>query len=169
MPGRNCVVRGCYNTPATPNISFFGFPKDLKIRKLWVKFVKVRRSDFTVNSHGVHCKICSDHFAESAYLRGTVKLGANIGPKYRACLLKTAVPTIQLGCSTKPIKQRLFSENRLRSKVGISIYFFHSTSWVLKYQKETLKKVPGPGPASDPRRDRTTRNLTSCFVALYYY
>ena len=130
MP-RNCVVGNCYNTSDNHNISFFRFPKGSKQRKLWVKFVKFRRQDFSGVSHSTHARICSAHFEKSAFERNCqLNFGDNCGPKFKTRLRKDAVPTIQsITCQETPTtsRRRPLSEVRLRTKVSnFTCYINHA-------------------------------------------
>ena len=118
---RNCIVGGCNNTTATPGISLFNFPKDSKIKNLWVAFVRQRRPQF--REAGSHCRICSDHFADTVF-DPRCRISRDVGgPAFRALLKKFAVLTIQQG------SQRLTRHvtGCMRKKVGQSHCHEHNS------------------------------------------
>ena len=56
--GTCCCVPNCVsNSRKNPELSFYKFPKDPKLRKTWLHWVS--RADFTPNEHH---KVCSKHF-----------------------------------------------------------------------------------------------------------
>ena len=60
MPNK-CVVQGCSNTAADAIIH--KFPKDASLRRQWVRFVQVKRANFTdAQAQSTHGGVCSDHF-----------------------------------------------------------------------------------------------------------
>ena len=84
-----CVVYGCDNS-AGPLISVHWFPKDKKLRQLWVNFVKNTRK-WEAKQVSIHVGVCSAHFEDDCFLN---KLQASMGLAQRLLLKKDAVPTI---------------------------------------------------------------------------
>lgn len=79
-----CSVKNCQNKYPTHNLSFFGFPSDLSLRKIWVKNCGIE------DIVGPNCivksyfKVCGNHFEEDMF-NNTLK-------KNR--LVANAIPTI---------------------------------------------------------------------------
>ncbi|XP_071480537.1 polycomb group RING finger protein 1-like [Diadema antillarum] len=89
---RRCVVGGCMKSTITnPDLSFFSFPKDVKIRNEWIRFVKMTRKDFKKNSDWQY--ICSRHFTYDCKREVTVY---NRGKYRKKCILRTgSLPTLK--------------------------------------------------------------------------
>jgi hypothetical protein len=65
-----CVDRGCKrNYMVDKSISFFGFPKDQQILKIWVHYCK--RQYFSPSKHSI---TCSKDFTERQYSRNPARL-----------------------------------------------------------------------------------------------
>ena len=70
MPGTRCTVGACTNSRAKAKksgnygISFYGFPKDKKLREIWVQRCG-RGGKWNPDS----CHVCSKHFTEEDYER----------------------------------------------------------------------------------------------------
>ena len=101
MPyARTCVVFKCneqYRKSLKRPISFFNFPNDQRLRKVWLRFVRLRRSTWKKTNKTIkNDKICSLHFDKKHILNYT-KFEA--GFSKCAILSKEAVPTIQVAAS----------------------------------------------------------------------
>ncbi|XP_066962006.1 uncharacterized protein [Macrobrachium rosenbergii] len=88
-----CAVFGCYSNARKKEVSFFRFPRDEETRQKWVHRCK-RRDNFNTTTH----RICSKHFADSAYRRDLKQelLGSQApAMKYRR-LKRNAIPTLHM-------------------------------------------------------------------------
>lgn len=116
MP-RRCVVGGCNNIPGG-DISVHKFPKESKLRRIWINFVNITRSDFVCTENSV---ICSAHFEEDCFEASfLLKQQFGLGSRGRA-LTEGKYPTITRKDETGPLqsskKRRLSSERRQRKQV----------------------------------------------------
>lgn len=87
MPTR-CVAGNCSKTHKD-GVSLFLWPENRKLSRLWEKAVQTKRPDFKATETS---KLCSAHFKDVDFTDQT-KLGAEVGIKYRPCLVENAVPT----------------------------------------------------------------------------
>ena len=103
--GKRCIVQFCGNSNKTGHSTHM-FPRDLNLRRQWIKFVQVKRADFVQPTK--HSIICGAHFTsdcfEGAYMR-------EMGFKKLTDLIPSAVPTIQ----PQTPQQKAFSEMRKRT------------------------------------------------------
>ena len=78
------------------------FPKDTNLKRQWVKFVQVKRSDFVEPT--VHSVICSNHFSPDCYENNYM---GEIGLTKKKQLLPDAVPKIHALPETKSFEVRV--------------------------------------------------------------
>ena len=147
--GRFCVCSGpggvsCKNTTHKPGIIMHKFPLEktrVEERRLWTKFVRRHRPNFSPTPYSV---VCSAHFEASCYPQCySIDIPENLRPKARY-LKPEALPTIDavlLGLWTD-IKTTPVSKRRSISKVllifkhmGLVIYsartsFRHQTKFL---------------------------------------
>ena len=76
MVKRQSVAAGCSNTNAD-GVSLFKFPKDEKLRALWIKQVRRFRAEWTCTEYSV---LCSEHFSDECF-EVESKLAAEFGMK----------------------------------------------------------------------------------------
>ncbi|CAH1406774.1 unnamed protein product [Nezara viridula] len=89
MSGKTCAVGICKNSGKCPNISFHRFPRDKKLRKIWI--LKCRREDqFNPDSS----RICSVHFKPEEFERDFQ--GELLGSRLKAILKPNVIPTLNL-------------------------------------------------------------------------
>lgn len=91
--GKRCVVGGCSNSSKNGH-ALHEFPKDSCVRRAWVRFVKVKRSDFDNPATSSQSVICQAHFTDSCYHK-EVSLMHEFGLNRKRTLLPGSVPTIQ--------------------------------------------------------------------------
>ena len=60
MPNSCCVFKCTLTSETNPELSFFVFPKEKKLRQAWLK--RIRREDFTPTNT---TRVCSRHFLPS--------------------------------------------------------------------------------------------------------
>jgi hypothetical protein len=90
---KRCVVQFCSNTIKT-GYSVHEFPRDEVLRQRWVKFVQVKRVNFT-DSAGLTktpSYICGAHFSYDCFEGGLMR---PMGVAMKGLLKKGAVPTVQ--------------------------------------------------------------------------
>ena len=93
--GKFCVcggpgLRSCTNTYHVEGISMHKFPANEEQRKMWIKFVRKHRPNFTPTNSSV---ICSAHFETSCFgTRYHIGVPDELKPKARY-LLEGSVPT----------------------------------------------------------------------------
>ncbi|XP_077970451.1 uncharacterized protein LOC120336592 [Styela clava] len=105
MPSR-CVIGGCSNTHRD-GVSLHIFPKDQARKKLWVKFVKLTRSDFSFQTHK-RPLICSDHFSPESYVERLKYCDEGS----QRVLSEVAVPSIKRGSDLEKKKERYVVQKR---------------------------------------------------------
>nr|XP_039253190.1 THAP domain-containing protein 2-like [Styela clava] len=105
MPSR-CVIGGCSHTHRD-GVSLHIFPKDQARKKLWVKFVKLTRSDFSFQTHK-RPLICSDHFSPESY----VERMKYCDEGSQRVLSEVAVPSIKSGSDLEKKKERYVVQKR---------------------------------------------------------
>ncbi len=95
MPKR-CVIYNCSNTNKSGH-SVHEFPKDEARRRQWIRFVQVKRANFTPPSVKSQAVICSAHFEESCYPMDVLRLGEFTGGLMSMMrnLKPGSIPTIQ--------------------------------------------------------------------------
>lgn len=86
---KRCVAAGCSNTNAD-GVSLFKFPKDDKLRALWIKQVQRFRAEWTCTAYSV---LCSEHFSDECF-EVESKFAAEFGMKKTRRLKPDAVPSI---------------------------------------------------------------------------
>ena len=70
MPSTRCVVQDCSNmSDKNAGISLHKSPNDESIRRIWVKFVQVKRANFYPSSRENRFMICSEHFSTDCFER----------------------------------------------------------------------------------------------------
>jgi len=84
--GKRCVVMNC-NKTNLDGVSLHQFPKNVKLREKWCKFVSSKRKNWTPGSG----HICNDHCKEDYH----GFLQKDIGLSSELILKKDAIPTIQ--------------------------------------------------------------------------
>jgi hypothetical protein len=60
---KHCVVAGCSSTHKD-GVSLFSFPRDSRMRRLWIRQVQRTRAKWTATPSS---SICSKHFSESSF------------------------------------------------------------------------------------------------------
>lgn len=116
-----CVCGGCTNSVLTGH-RVHKFPKKTDpVFRVWVQFVKFRRSDFNATSVSKCSVICSAHFTDKDYATGDLNK-FQMGCKRRIRLLPGAVPTILTPTATcvgsRPSERR---RSRARQKRELSL------------------------------------------------
>ncbi|XP_060782071.1 zinc finger protein 43-like isoform X2 [Neoarius graeffei] len=88
-----CAAYGCNNSnEKCPGVSFFAFPKDPKLRKVWAHYC--RRKNFVPT---VSHKLCSDHFTEDSFnINPQVLSDINCQAKFKRLLKDGAVPNVPI-------------------------------------------------------------------------
>ena len=115
--GKYCVYGGpgllsCTNTYHVEGISMHKFPDNEGQRKLWVKFVRRHRPDFTATSSSV---ICSVHFEKSCSARRyQVEVLDKLKPRSRYLILGLVSTKDTIIQEERPMTSR---EKRLVSRV----------------------------------------------------
>ena len=89
MPSSRCVVQDCINSSDhTTDISVHKSPTNKSLRRIWVKFVETKSTNFNPDLAELRFMVCSEHFASECFERSV-----HISGSVRR--LKTgAVPTI---------------------------------------------------------------------------
>jgi len=87
---KRCVALFCGNTHKTGH-SLHEFPKDPKIRNIWVRFVALKRKDFKATPYS---HLCSHHFTPADFHQDTT-IARSLGIKGKRVLIEGAVPSIQ--------------------------------------------------------------------------
>lgn len=90
-----CVCAGCTNSSET-GARVFRFPSktDKRFRQ-WVRYVQVRRADFTASSVTQNSVVCDAHFDDSSYMKGDLmEWEMGFRRKSRVRLSKDGVPSI---------------------------------------------------------------------------
>ena len=91
-----CVCAGCANS-AHSGHRVHTFPKKgTPVFRSWVRFVQVKRGDFTASSVNSNSVICGAHFIDEDYQQGDVmehRLGFRSMDRVR--LIQDAVPSVQ--------------------------------------------------------------------------
>ena len=103
--GKRCIVQFCDNSNKTGH-STHVFPRDLNLRRQWIKFVQVKRADFVQPTK--HSVICGAHFTSDCFKGVYMR---EMGFKKSTDLIPSAVPTIQL----QTPQQKALSEVRKRT------------------------------------------------------
>lgn len=91
--GIRCAVKSC-NNRYSKYLSFFGFPKDIKMKKQWIKNCGLEDLKKFKNS----LKVCRKHFTDDCFSNAT-KLNR---------LTSDAIPTLFLDNGKKYINDLLF-------------------------------------------------------------
>ena len=89
MPSSRCVVQDCSNaSDHTTGISSRKSPTNKSLRRIWVKFVETKSTNFNPGPAELRFMVCSEHFASECFQRSV-----HISGSVRR--IKTgAVPTI---------------------------------------------------------------------------
>ncbi|XP_018575798.1 THAP domain-containing protein 1-like [Anoplophora glabripennis] len=117
-----CIVGHCINRSGhvgkeRPKISFFRFPKDVNMKRRWVKAIK--KQDWIPSKFS---SICSNHFEEkflTFYNNGVRKLAKN------------AVPTLDLPeitCSTKGTQTDDINSSNVDVSTNFNFFYEHEQS-----------------------------------------
>ncbi|KAK0135730.1 hypothetical protein N1851_028407 [Merluccius polli] len=103
-----CVCAGCTNSCLTEHRVHHFPSRKSKAFRLWVRFVQVKRADFTAASVTVHSVICSAHFTPESYRQGDL-LESQMGfrSKDHVRLIADAVPAVHLMVSSSKPKDPL--------------------------------------------------------------
>ncbi len=90
----NCVVGDGHRTQKNaPDLSFYKFPVDISVQRLWVRFVNNTRSDFVRSDYS---RVCSAHFNHPRDFEESSLLKRSFGiAKARLLIKKTAVPSVK--------------------------------------------------------------------------
>ena len=91
---KRCRVMFCGNSNLTGH-TMHQFPKVLKYRRLWTRFVQLKRADFVMPDEESHtnCHICEAHFTGESYKPGE-EFKVRMKRKKNRSLEDHAVPTI---------------------------------------------------------------------------
>ena len=90
-----CVCAGCTNSSLSGHKTHIFPKKETAAFRSWVRFVQVKRADFTASSvKEKHTVICSAHFREEDYVPGDL-IAEKMGFKKTVRLVAGAVPSIQ--------------------------------------------------------------------------
>ena len=87
---RRCVAAGCSNSHKD-GYSLYTFPKDLKIRRHWVKFVRMRRAKWPGPSK--YSYLCSAHFGPESFSHPPYHRYRSFQINFRNDLKPDAIPT----------------------------------------------------------------------------
>ena len=87
---RRCVAAGCSNSHKD-GYSLYTFPKDLKIRRHWVKFVRMRRAKWPGPSK--YSYLCSAHFGPQSFSHPPYHRYRSFQINFRNDLKPDAIPT----------------------------------------------------------------------------
>lgn len=113
-----CVAFGCNSRSEKDNVSFFQFPKDEKLKKLWIE--KLNRGKTTTQQFAptVHHKLCSKHFEDNQF-KISPSLASNIGYEcnFRLRLKDEAVPTIFETSTIMTAEKRPTTERQSAKKI----------------------------------------------------
>ena len=75
--GKHCSVYGC-NGNSDNGLSMHSFPKNPKIRRLWIKFVDNTRAEWTPR---VYDNVCSRHFTPDDYTDSPIQVALGFASK----------------------------------------------------------------------------------------
>ena len=78
------------------------FPKDVNLRRQWIKFVQVKRADFVEPTE--HSAMCNIHFCPDCHDKGFM---VEMGLRKQSLLLSGVVPTIQSLAATNSAEKVL--------------------------------------------------------------
>ena len=67
MP-KSCVAGLCSRQTKRDCVSLHVFPKEPSLRRQWVKFVQLKRKDFTMKNVSEHTQLCHLHFHEENFI-----------------------------------------------------------------------------------------------------
>ena len=115
-----CAAFGCSNNSSKgTKVSFFKFPRDKKIKDIWVQ--KVKRKGWTLSKYS---RLCSDHFEDNCYIQSPkfmTSLGLDSMPA-KLYLKGDAIPTTFFHqCpEANPVKRGAY-EKRRRQKVFVHL------------------------------------------------
>lgn len=115
-----CAAFGCNNQAKKGNgLSFFSFPKDSNLRKVWTHYCK--RWNFVP---GPSHRLCSAHFSKDRFTQDPLRMAElGVQGKFQARLKPDAVPSIPLTVSREvkdgrpvpiqlPMPRRAFEKRR---------------------------------------------------------
>ena len=102
-----CAAFGCNNHAKKGNgLSFFPFPKDSNLRKVWTHYCK--RWNFVP---GLSHRLCSVHFSKDSFRQDPLRMAElGVHGKFQARLKPNVVPSIPLTVS-REVKDCFFNEN----------------------------------------------------------
>ncbi|XP_049526473.1 uncharacterized protein LOC119457901 [Dermacentor silvarum] len=90
MP-RHCCARGCYNSIVGRDTPSHTFPKDEKMRKLWIRACQPSRPAWRPLTNDF---VCADHFVDDDYVTSPAVLKSLGMPLKRQRLKPDAVPSV---------------------------------------------------------------------------
>lgn len=105
-PGKRCALMFC-NKTNDDGVSLHRFPKDERIRRQWISFVRQKRDPKTWKPGSGH--ICSDHFTPDDYTNYGLKLA---GFATKLVLKTDAIPSRQV----TPTPEQLDSARGVKRK-----------------------------------------------------
>lgn len=117
-PGKRCVVMFCNKTNAD-GVTLHQFPKEERIRRQWISFVRQKRDPNTWTAGSGH--ICSDHFCPEDYHGYGLKLAGfatKLVLKADVIPSRQVVPTPEQLDNARRLKRKLPSSNE-SSKVAV--------------------------------------------------
>ena len=91
-----CVFAGCSNSNLSGHKTHSFPKKGTSVFRAWVRFVGLKRADFTASCVKGHSVLCSAHFKDEDYIQGDLmeqRMGFRSLDRVR--LLPGAVPSIQ--------------------------------------------------------------------------
>lgn len=141
MPGTRCCVSMCNNAATKTRyenygVKYYGFPKNLIIRKQWVQFCE-RGKDWVPNFNSI--SMCSDHFRPEDHERDLQAELLNLRSTRKRSLKSTAVPSRKtVGLQTTDASEELKNKNRKGKgckRVSKKYVFFkHKELFIVYYQ-----------------------------------
>ncbi|XP_019905867.2 zinc finger MYM-type protein 4 isoform X2 [Esox lucius] len=98
-----CVCAGCTNSSLSGNRVHHFPSRKSKVFRFWVRFVQVKRADFTAGSVTTHSVVCGAHFTPESYRPGDL-LESRMGfrSKDHVRLITDAVPSVHSMESSPP-------------------------------------------------------------------
>ena len=128
-----CAAYGCNSRSGVDRVSFFRFPKNAGLRKIWIQRLNRGESatkSFAPNSHH---RLCSKHFDDSSYILSP-KFAQDIGygKKFILRLKEDALPSIFVdaeGREKRPAPALRRSASAIlekKRKLGLHVSYIHS-------------------------------------------
>ena len=121
-----CVCAGCTNSCLTGHRVHLFPKKGSPAFRSWVRFVQVKRPDFTASSVQDNSVICGAHFRDEDYIPGEL-MAHKMGFRSRVRLIKGAVPSIQSPGQTSTTTGR---SSTAVNKLGLSRVSFTTSRCV---------------------------------------